>query len=452
MTEKYTSFEVTKGKEQLVKDSTGKIYAGNWQQSQMDKDDNMITIGFHDDPMRGPRFPSKIDIPSLYQHILITGQTGYGKSVLINNIQKQLIDKGHGLTFIDPKGDSAKKLLNKIPEHRLDDVVWVRPGSEREKQVGFNIFDTSLNPSDPKYEREVNSIAGDFIQLIKNKSDTWGPQISNITETLVKQLIRSDDSFTPVDLVNIMTDKQKRESFAENYGDNLEKKFLKSIAEQDDEVFEPILHRIREWVSDRETRSILFNKNSKINISEIINDNKILLIDTSGIQSPSTKEIIMRLLIARIWSTIRMSNPDENPDPFFLYIDEFDKVINNNFDINSIIAQARSYNFGVCVSFRQMSQLPKTTKGAVRQLQTPISFYSGGHPSECASIAQLYDIAPQIIKELDRFEAISHVYSKNGYKSDEPMNVKMFAEYPPIRENTQQVIEKSINKYGCKIN
>lgn len=449
MTEKYTSFEVTKGKEQLITDSTGDIYAGNWQQSHMDKDDDMITIGFHDDPMRGPQYPSKINIASLYMHLLITGQRGYGKSTLTLNVQKQLMNKDFGLTYIDPKGDNAEKLLGKVPEHRLDDVVWFEPGSNTENKVCFNVFNENIKSNDPEYEQKVNTIAADFIQILKDNSDTWGVDIGNITSIFIKQLIRSDNSLTPTNLLNILKDKENRKSFAEEL--ELESEYIDKIPKLDNDVFEPILSLLRKWSSTNIIKNELFNKNSKISISEIIKNNKILIVNTANIQSPSIKEILHRIIISQIWSTMRMEGTD-NQIPHFLTIDEFDKVISETFDINSVLSQARSYKLGICVSFLQMSRLPKTTKTAVRQIQTPISFNAGGHPGDCASVAQLYDIGPQRIRELDRFEAISHVYSKNGYKSDEPMKVKMFAEYPPIRENAQQVIEKSIKKYGCKIN
>ena len=34
---------------------------------------------------------------------------------------------GHGLGLVDPHGDFAEKIIDYIPEHRINDVVYVNP-------------------------------------------------------------------------------------------------------------------------------------------------------------------------------------------------------------------------------------------------------------------------------------------------------------------------------------
>jgi hypothetical protein len=50
-----------------------------------------------------------------------------GKSTLLENMAIQDIQNGQGLAFIDPHGSTAAKLLDYIPEHRIDDVVYFAP-------------------------------------------------------------------------------------------------------------------------------------------------------------------------------------------------------------------------------------------------------------------------------------------------------------------------------------
>ena len=100
------------------------------------------------------------------------------------------------------------------------------------------------------------------------------------------------------------------------------------------------------------------------------------------------------------------------------------------------------------MAFQQFSKLPNSEKTTVRQCGTPISLNPGNNVSDTASVAQLYDIAPQKISELDLYQAISYVYSDNGFKSKEPMKVNIFAKYPPEREDVSHIIKSSYAKYG----
>ncbi len=444
------------GRELYTIDDDGDMYMGKdireLIENRRHAPEDATRIGYTKDNVKGVK-DVYIDHDALFRHIALFGQTGYGKSTLMRNMLLQWINAGFGICYVDPKGDDSIELLEQLPPHRIDDIVWVEPGSSREKQVGFNVFDTASSPGDPRYEREVNSVAGDFIQILKDKSEYWGPQIGNITETLVQQLIRAEEPFNPIDLVKIITDEEERKLFAQNYGDELEQVFMERVADQDDDAFEPILRRVRDWVSDRETRQVMAHSESQINISEVVRDDKILIVNTASIESPSTKEIIIRMVIARIWSAIRTRKTDNNhePDPFFLCIDEFDKVISDNFDINSIVSQARSFRLSVFVANQQPSQLPKETKTALQQVQSLLSFNPGGHPGDAQDIAHvLGDVDAWKLGDLDRFTVVGRPYMN---ESQQPaIIIKTFGEYPPLRDQdeAEAILLRSLEKYGTE--
>jgi len=79
---------------------------------------------------------------SLFRHIWITGTTGYGKTTELLNMMVQWAYAGHGFTYFDPKGRDSRELLRKLPENRLEDVVWIEPGSTiHEKTIGMNFLE-----------------------------------------------------------------------------------------------------------------------------------------------------------------------------------------------------------------------------------------------------------------------------------------------------------------------
>lgn len=62
------------------------------------------------------------------RHLYILGQTGTGKSTLLENLMLQDAAAGKGFAFIDPHGDAAEKLLAMLPPARAEDVIYFSPG------------------------------------------------------------------------------------------------------------------------------------------------------------------------------------------------------------------------------------------------------------------------------------------------------------------------------------
>jgi len=63
----------------------------------------------------------------------VIGITGTGKSTVLESMAYQDMANRDGLCFLDPHGDSARKLLATVPDYREPDVVFWDP-SDRERQ------------------------------------------------------------------------------------------------------------------------------------------------------------------------------------------------------------------------------------------------------------------------------------------------------------------------------
>lgn len=74
------------------------------------------------------------------RHFYMIGQTGTGKSVLLQEMIKQDIEAGKGVCLIDPHGDLAEKVLSLIPASRAEDVVYFNPG-DIERPLGLNMLE-----------------------------------------------------------------------------------------------------------------------------------------------------------------------------------------------------------------------------------------------------------------------------------------------------------------------
>src|SRR4051812_25013894 len=75
-----------------------------------------------------------------FQPIHLIGKTSTGKTAAMLDWAYQDIRDGHGICFIDPRGDAVPQLIGHIPKDRWDDVVLL-DFSDYEFPVGLNIFD-----------------------------------------------------------------------------------------------------------------------------------------------------------------------------------------------------------------------------------------------------------------------------------------------------------------------
>src|ERR1700719_4640419 len=91
----------------------------------------------------GGEMPFGISAGDRRQHLYLIGKSGTGKTTLLRNLICQDIERGHGIALIDPHGDLAEEMLDCIPSHRADDLLYFNP-ADSEFPVGFNIVRSSV--------------------------------------------------------------------------------------------------------------------------------------------------------------------------------------------------------------------------------------------------------------------------------------------------------------------
>jgi len=118
------------------------------------------------------------------RHMFIMGQTGTGKSTLMENMILQDIRSGRGLAVIDPHGEMIDALVGKIPSDRLRDVVLFDL-LDREKPLGFNLIEW-------KSLEERDLIIDELYQTIDRIYDmrqAGGPIFENNFRNMLKLLM-----------------------------------------------------------------------------------------------------------------------------------------------------------------------------------------------------------------------------------------------------------------------
>jgi hypothetical protein len=131
---------------------------------------NNDSIHIADNNHKGMERPVKIDRETRMRHCFILGQTGTGKSTLMENMIVQDIHSGRGVAVIDPHGDMIDQILGRIPKDRVHDVIFFNP-LDTDRPIGFNVLEW-------KTIQERDLIIDDLYQIFHQAYDfqkTGGP-------------------------------------------------------------------------------------------------------------------------------------------------------------------------------------------------------------------------------------------------------------------------------------
>lgn len=337
---------------------------------------------------------SKINfsIDDLYNGLLISGDSGYGKDILRQKIQEHLIKNERGLTIINPSDNNIQNIIDKS---QTNNIIHIQP---TKSNIGFNILNPPVNKSHDKYDYFVNTMASSLTDKLVLELNT--KENSNIIYSLIVTAIKSKEVNTIEDFISILKNKNKVSEFVQN--NNLEKSFINHLENQDEESINILRQKIESWVENKYVKEFISETNSNYNIYDSIQNNKILLLDLSllsPIYDIESRKQIIQFFLNRLWISIQ-SRVAINNGGHFLFINQYD----NNYNIRNLISQARSYKLGLCVSVEHMNQLLKKNKYPLYNLNNKITFNMGSDYLNTKCISELFDANINTINELNRYE------------------------------------------------
>ena len=308
------------------------------------------------------------------RHVYIIGQTGAGKSGLLELFALSDIYHNQGYAIIDPHGDFAIENMKFIPEARLDDVVYFNP-ADVEHPIGFNPLEVT-NPA------QKSTISSEVIGVLKRMfGDSWGPRLEYILRYTILVLLDRPEP-TMLDITRMLTDKKFRKETIGYCNDVVVRQFwnveFASWSEKfQTEAIAPVLNKVGAFTANPIIRNIIGQTHSSFNIRQIMDEGKILVVNLSkGLIGEDNAGILGSFLVTKI-QLAAMSRSDildiHDRRPFYLYVDEFQNFATDSFA--TILSEARKYGLNLTVANQYISQMEPTVRDAVfGNVGTMISF------------------------------------------------------------------------------
>ncbi|WP_328469109.1 type IV secretion system DNA-binding domain-containing protein [Actinoplanes sp. NBC_00393] len=288
------------------------------------------------------------------QHVHLLGATGSGKSTLMTHLVLDDVKARRGVVVIDPKGDLALDILDRLPADVADRLVIIDPD-----QPGG----ATLNPllgADP--DLVVDNIVSIFSRIFQRH---WGPRIDDVLRVACLTLMRRpkprltrvppllNDRKFRADYIADLDDPEGLKGFWEWYESTPPQ--LRA------QVIGPVLARLRSFLLRDFVRRTLGTPKSSFDMARVLDGGILIARLPKGQLGEETAKLMGSLVFASVWqaATARAGIPEDKRRDACLYADEAHNVLNLAGSVGDMLAEARGYRLSLVLAHQNLTQLPR---------------------------------------------------------------------------------------------
>src|SRR2546422_3582479 len=296
-------------------------------------------------------------------HTYIIGKTGTGKSTLLENLARQDIRAGHGLTLLDPHGDLVERLVEDVPVERQPDCIYFNV-PDVAHPLGFNPLE-SVAP-----DRRPLAASGLLEVFKKIWMDTWGPRLEHILRNALLALLDQPEA-TLADVLRLLDDKAFRRSAMVHVGNTAVRDFWLREYESYParfrvEAIAPIQNKVGPFLTNPLLRNIVTQAKSAFELRRVMDEGKILLVNLAkGKIGEDVAALLGAMLVSKagLAALSRTDIPEENRRDFYLYLDEFQSF--TTLSLANMLSELRKYRVGLILAHQYLSQLDLQIRHAI---------------------------------------------------------------------------------------
>lgn len=318
----------------------------------------------------------------------------------------------------DRAGQNLSELfLNRLPRERADDVAIIE-SSDDGYAVGVNILQGNPDIAASNLQRIVDSMF---------PINAGGVTLQRAIYHCVKTLMTTTSTPYPMTIAEIeplCVPRADEVGFADQVTRGIKHdpglaRFWQDVdmagVEQRGNTFGPLLRRLWQINGRPQLLHMFGQSSSTINIREILEQQKILIINVGG-EDDETLKILGAFLLNTIWGEI-ISGACSPERPVYMFADEFQKIMHLPVSIEEWLSEARSQGLGITMAHQNIEQtagrrdlLPSVMVNA----RTKMAFQM--EAANAAVFARTFGrtVTPDDLTSLGRFEVMLQIMTDSG--------------------------------------
>jgi hypothetical protein len=312
-----------------------------------------------------------IDDSDRLMHTAVIGPTGQGKTNLLLWIARQDSYKT-GLTFLNPKGGVIDRLISKLPNKRLNDIVYINPN--RDRVPGINPLKPEISSEMTRAERDhqqrivISSVMGLFRRLTNEWGERWPRNLRSLLSAHVYLNVHHGEENTLMDVYRCVTDPSRLQSLINRVPDHVTAEQLRELKGLSRREQEPLKRRLSDIVENQTVRSIVSPQENEVSFREALAERKIILVDAQAGQIGEwAASVIGSVVLTQLWSATaaRSSLPAEDCPPHHILIDEVQEYVSEADHLRKMLSQCREFDVSITAATQYLDDLDTSMERAI---------------------------------------------------------------------------------------
>ncbi|MFA6024710.1 MAG: type IV secretion system DNA-binding domain-containing protein [Candidatus Gracilibacteria bacterium] len=306
---------------------------------------------------RGVKKEIRMKNEDRFRHFYVIGQTGTGKSSILQVMVRQDLQNGKGICVVDPHGQLIDDILPFIPRERADDVIYFNP-ADLDRPLGLNLLE-----AETPEERDLVAMDAMNMMIKLFDEEIFGPRIQDYFRNGCLTLMEYKDGGCLTDMVRLFTDDDFQYERTKDLKNPIVKSFwdqqmAKTGAREKQEMIPYFAAKFGQFVTNGMMRNIIGQTHSAFDFTDVMSTNKILLMNLSKGETGDINSKLLGMIIVsklQVAALRRQRLPKEMRKDFFLYIDEFQNYVTDSIEV--ILSEARKYRLGLAMAHQYLAQL-----------------------------------------------------------------------------------------------
>ena len=325
-----------------------------------------LLFGYNE--FRGVKKEIRLSLEDRRRHTYILGQTGTGKSTMLENLAVQDMLAGNGFAFIDPHGDSAEKLLALVPKERAEDVIYFNP-ADAQYPLGLNLFEFK-DPAQKDFlvQETINML---YKLYDPGRTGIIGPRYEHWYRNAALTLMADPGGSTFIEIPKVFTDTDYlKHKFKYLKDPTVIDFWTKEMGQTSDfhksEMLGWFVSKFGAFQNNEMMRNIIGQTKSSFDIRDVMDNKKILIVNLSKGRIGELNSQLLGMIFVIKFQAAAMSRaniPENERTDFALYVDEFQNFSTDSFA--SILSEARKYRLNLIVANQFIGQLSNEIRDAV---------------------------------------------------------------------------------------